>query len=369
MLKQFDLGSINIIDKRWKESAEKNTLFIDEMDTERVLSGFRRTCSIKTEADPYGGWENSLIAGHAVGHYFSALAMRIASSNDEKSKEKAGLIIAGLKECQETIGNGFLSAATLQDTNNPYIQFDILEGKAEGRQWVPWYALHKVLQGLMDLWITAGIEEAEEVTLALADWVTDRVFSWDEEIRKKVLSVEYGGMNDSLYQLYIHTVREEYLKAAGIFDEPDLYEKLLGFGSRMKGVHANATIPKVLGYLTGALAFEKAGNIKEKDTRLETAERFFDAVISNQTYATGGIGDMEHFFADGLLDASRTQCNAESCCCYNMMKLAGLLFQMTGDIKYIEYIEKTLWNAKLGSIGPQGGYTYFNPMGTGYYRL
>lgn len=375
MLKQFDLGSINIIDKRWKESAEKNTLFIDEMDIERVLSGFRRTCGIKTEADPYGGWENSLIAGHAVGHYFSALAMRIASSNDEKSKEKAGLIIAGLKECQETIGNGFLSTATPQDTNNPYIQFDILEGKAEGRQWVPWYALHKVLQGLMDLWITAGIEEAEEVTLALADWVTDRVFSWDEEIRKKVLSVEYGGMNDSLYQLYIHTGREEYLKVAGIFDEPDLYEKLLGFGSRMKGVHANATIPKILGYLTGTLAYEKAENIeedarnKECEKRINIAKRFWNAVTVNQTYATGGIGDMEHFFADGLLDGSRTQCNAESCCCYNMMKLSKLLFRMTGEIRYLEYIEKTLWNAKLGSIGPKGGYTYFNPMGTGYYRL
>ncbi len=375
MISQFDLNSIKIIDERWREAEKKNALFIDEMDTERVLAGFRITVGIKTDAKPYGGWENSLIAGHAIGHYFSALAMRIASANDEKSIEKAKIIIAGLKECQKQIGSGFLSAATVQDENNPYIQFDILEGKADGNQWVPWYALHKVLNGLLDLWIIARIEDAKEVTTALANWVSKRVLSWNEETRKKVLSVEYGGMNDTLYQLYIHTGKEEYLKAAVVFDEPDLYERLLGFGNRMKGVHANATIPKILGYLTGALAFEKAGEIKETTQNLEyakrinIAKRFWDAVISNQTYATGGIGDMEHFFADGLLDGSRTQCNAESCCCYNMMKLSSLLFRMTGDVKYLEYTEATLWNARLGSIGPNGGYTYFNPMGTGYYRL
>ena len=346
------------------------------MDSERVLSGFRRTCKIMTDAEPYGGWENSLIAGHGVGHYFSALAMRIAylrgqgeSSELTKLQTEAEAITKGLRECQEKLGNGFLSAATVQDDNNPYIQFDILEGKAEGEQWVPWYALHKVLQGLIDLWTYADIDKAKEGALALADWVTDRVLSWDDKTRKKVLSVEYGGMNDSLYQVYILTGKKEYLKAAEVFDEPDLYAEILGFKNRMKGVHANATIPKILGYLEGALAFEKAGIKEEISTRIEVSEKFWDTVIKNQTYATGGIGDMEHFFADGLLDGSRTQCNAESCCCYNMLKLSQLLFQLTGKSKYLDYIERTLWNAKLGSVGPDGGYTYFNPMATGYYRL
>ncbi|MCR4648667.1 MAG: glycoside hydrolase family 127 protein, partial [Lachnospiraceae bacterium] len=374
MIAVFDLDKINIIDKNWKESIEKNALFIDEMDTERVLSGFRRTCKLMTEAKPYEGWENSLIAGHALGHYFSALAMRIASTHDERYVKKAKTIIAGLKECQDKIGSGFLSAASVQDEDNPYIQFDILEGKEEGKQWVPWYALHKVLQGLTDFWIKGKLDEAGEVTLSLADWVTGRALSWDEETRKKVLSVEYGGMNDTLYQLYIHTGKKDYLKAAKVFDEPDLYERLLGFGNRMKGVHANATIPKILGYLTGAIAIDKKDDAENEKSieiakRIDIAKRFWEAVINNQTYATGGIGDMEHFFEDRLLDGSRTQCNAESCCCYNMMKLSQLLFRMTGEVRYLEYIEKTLWNAKLGSIGPQGGYTYFNPMGTGYYRL
>ncbi len=376
MYQKSELNAIRITDRRWKTCEDKNALFLSSMDPERVLAGFRRTCKIKTDAEPYGGWENSLIAGHGTGHYFSALGMRIAvlRSGDnttelEESLAKANAIVTGLKECQEKLGNGFLSAATVQDEDNPYIQFDVLEGKAEGQQWVPWYALHKVLQGIMDLWTYGRIAGAKETALALADWVCDRVLSWDKETRKKVLSVEYGGMNDSLYQLYVLTCNNRYLSAAEVFDEPELYEDLLSFKNRMKGVHANATIPKILGYLEGAKAFDKAGIKEETELRITTAERFWDKVLRNQTYATGGIGDMEHFFTDGLLDGSRTQCNAESCCCYNMMKLSQLLFELTGKTKYLDYIERTLWNARLGSVGPDGGYTYFNPMATGYYRL
>ena len=376
LYQRSELNDIKITDVRWKACEDKNALFLSSMDPERVLAGFKRTCRIKTDAKPYGGWENSLIAGHGTGHYFSALGMRIAtirgrenSPELEESIAKANAVVTGLKECQEKLGNGFLSAATVQDEDNPYIQFDVLEGKAEGQQWVPWYALHKVLQGIMDLWTYGHIAGAKEAALALADWVCDRVLSWDKETRKKVLSVEYGGMNDSLYQLYTLTGDKRYLSAAEVFDEPELYEELLSFKNRMRGVHANATIPKILGYLEGAKAFDKAGIKEEVQPRITTAEKFWDAVIRNQTYATGGIGDMEHFFADGLLDGSRTQCNAESCCCYNMMKLSQLLFELTGKPKYLDYIERTLWNAKLGSVGPDGGYTYFNPMATGYYRL
>lgn len=382
-MKRFRLQDVQIKDSNWLGKIRSNASFLDAMEIDRVLAGFRRTAGVETDALPYGGWEDSLIAGHGVGHYFSAQAMWIAylrgqmraAEIDARTEEylsiqeelaanvkKAEMIVNGLSECQKSLGSGFLSAATVQDEDNPEIQFDVLEGKASAQQWVPWYALHKVLQGLIDLWQYAGIEGADSVTIALADWVCDRVLSWDEETRKRVLSVEYGGMNDSLYQLYGITGNESYLHAARVFDEPELYKDLLSFKNRMRGVHANATIPKIIGYLAGAFA-------DDASERIAIAEKFFDTVIRNQTYATGGIGDMEHFFGDGLLDGSRTQCNAESCCAYNMMKLSQMLYEKTGKIKYIEYIERTLWNAKLGSIGPDGGYTYFNPMATGYYRL
>ena len=375
-MKKMRLENVQMKDDLWVTAMDKNLRFLLDMQADRVLAGFRRSAAIETNVPPYGGWEDSLIAGHAVGHYFSALAMAICvlrgklsedkdnevvSTDLKLLEEKADVIVSGLLACQKKVGNGFLSAATIQDPDNIEIQFDSLEGKAQAQNWVPWYALHKVLQGLIDLWIYSDTKGAKECALDLAEWVSDRALSWSDEIRKQVLSVEYGGVNDSLYQLYRLTGNEKYKKAAGKFDEPELYSELLSFKNRLRGVHANATIPKLIGYL--------AGREEDNDEKVKTAKRFWDLVVSKHTYATGGIGDMEHFFDDGMLDASRTQCNAESCVCYNMMKFSQTLFMLTSDVKYLDYIDKTLWNAKLGSVGPSGGYTYFNPMATGYYRL
>ena len=374
-INSFTPGQIRVTDRLWEEKVLINAQFLDAVDPDRVLAGFRITAGIDTDAKPYGGWENSLIAGHGVGHFFSALAFRLASLrtsdmlfSDSVSKAKA--IIGGLRECQEKIGSGFLSAATVQDINNPEIQFDALEGKLTAKTWVPWYALHKVLQGLIDLWEIAGLDEAKEVALNLGDWICDRVRTWDEKTQKRVVAFEYGGMNDSLYRLFQLTGDKKYRTAAGSFDEPELYEELIGKKDGLKNVHANATIPKVLGYLQGAgNDTEYASLSNDAADRISIAERFWKKIVANQMYATGGMGDMEHFFADGALDTSRTQCNAESCCVHNMMKLSRLLFILTGKVEYIEYNERALWNARLGSLGPNGGYTYFNPMATGYYRL
>ena len=121
LYQRAELSDIRITDVRWKACEDKNALFLSSMDPERVLAGFKRTCKIRTDAEPYGGWENSLIAGHGTGHYFSALGMRIeslrgcgSSSELEESIAKANAIVTGLKECQEKLGNGFLSAATVQ---------------------------------------------------------------------------------------------------------------------------------------------------------------------------------------------------------------------------------------------------------------
>ena len=411
-MKRYSLDKVQITEPRWVGKFDLNAAFLDEMDVERVLAGFRRTAGIETDAEPYGGWESGLIAGHGVGHYFSALAMRIVylcgqavaageamkisecmeiRKSLEFSKSQAEKIVAGLSECQEKYGSGFLCAADIPDPENKELQFDILEGKAQGEQWVPWYAMHKVLQGLIDLWAVSETKGAKEVCLALGEWTCKRVLSWDEETRKRVLAVEFGGMNDSLYQLYGLTGDEKYRFAAESFDQPDLYADLLGFKNRLKGVHANTTMPKIIGYLRGAVAGASGASDEvgegtadssvktggtasakpadDREARISVAERFFNVVNTKQSYMTGGVGDMEHFFEDGLLDGSRTQCNGESCCAHNMIKLCQMLFELTGKIKYAEYIERTLWNAKLGSVGPEGGYSYFNPMATGYYRL
>ena len=79
--------------------------------------------------------------------------------------------------------------------------------------------MHKILAGLIDVYKLAGSEEALTVAKGLGDWTYDRVMQWDAATRKRVLSIEYGGMNDALYNLYAVTGEAKYAVAAHQFDE------------------------------------------------------------------------------------------------------------------------------------------------------
>ena len=129
-MKRVPLKYVQVKDKAWTRAMEENLHFISDMDPDRVLAGFRRTARIRTEAATYGGWEDSMIAGHGVGHYFSALAMEIACGHGDM-KERASYIVDGLAACQDKLESGLLSAAKLEEYQNVYVQFDRLEGKQE----------------------------------------------------------------------------------------------------------------------------------------------------------------------------------------------------------------------------------------------
>lgn len=374
-IKDVPLDKVRLLDYKFINARNSMMKFIEKMEAERVLAGFRMNAGIDTHgAAPYGGWEDSLIAGHCIGHYLSACAQLIGSGDDDGHIVRNNLdyIIAELKKCQDAIGTGFLSAAAIKEGTNPEIQFDIEEGKAEGKTWVPWYAFHKVFQGMLDVYSHTGNETALSIAAGMGDWTYERVMKWDEDVRRRILNTEYGGMNDTLYSLYMITKNENYFKAAEMFDDPELYDDIAAGKKSLNHVHANATIPKFTGALNRIAAMESDGRaLTQKElSYLEDSIRFFEKVLTEHTYITGGVGDMEHFIKEGRLDASRTQCNCESCCAYNMLKLSKKLYSYTGDRKYADYYEVTLRNAILGAIDHRdGATTYFSPMGTGYYKL
>ena len=64
-------------------------------------------------------------------------------------------------------------------------------------------------------------------------------------------------MNDSLYELYALTKEPRYARAAHVFDEEPLFDKILSDGKNvLKDRHANTTIPKVLGALKRYLVLD-----------------------------------------------------------------------------------------------------------------
>ena len=368
----FELDKVQILDNYYLSAQKSDIAFLKKMDTARLLAGFRTTAGIDTKGvRPYGGWEDSLLGGHCVGHYLTALAQAVKVTGDKELKEKSQTLIAGLEECQKKLGTGFLFGAKVEDKEDVEKQFDILEGKKKGETWVPWYNMHKVLAGLVDTYKYTGNETALLVAEKLGDWIYERVSKWDLKTNQKVLETEYGGMNDCLYELYSHSHNKHHLEAAQKFDEKALFLMAAkGEKNCLDGKHANTQIPKFIGAIKRYNVLKQLGEAKQEDEAyLVDAEKFFEMVVKRHSFVTGGISVMEYFRKDYHLDEIRTQTNCESCCAHNMLKLAKELFKTTRKKEYADYYETTLRNAIMGAVKTESGAaSYFTPMATGYYK-
>ncbi|HWT74138.1 MAG TPA: beta-L-arabinofuranosidase domain-containing protein [Mobilitalea sp.] len=386
-LSAFQLDQVLLTDDYFVNADQKEIEYLLKLDVDKLLAGFRQTAGVDTKgATRYSGWENSLIGGHTLGHYMSALAQAYQGANTTDAQRKKLLanittVIDGLKECQDKIGTGFIFGATILDKNNIELQFDNVEKNRtniSSQAWVPWYTMHKLIAGLVSIAQLSDdnskkiAAEALQVASKLGDWTYNRVSKWSASTRNTVLGIEYGGMNDCLYELFKLTNKKEHAAAAHIFDEDTLFDKILNAKSGdnvLNNLHANTTIPKFLGALNRYITYKDDKSVSA-DKYLKYAEAFWTMVINDHTYITGGNSEWEHFGLDDVLNSERTNCNDETCNVYNMLKMTKQLFMLTGDVKYANYYENALLNTILSAENPETGMsTYFQPMATGYFKV
>ena len=354
MLEDFPMQNVTLLDSYEQNAFSLEIKYLKSLNADKLLKGFCEIGGVESDAEKYGGWETSAIQGHTLGHYLTAVAQAYASSNDQELKSITDYIVSILAKCQAE--NGYLAAI-------PESHYEQIENGNTSGTWVPWYSLHKILAGLVDVYKFTNNADALTVASKLGDWVYSRTSKWTPEMQTTVLNVEYGGMNDCLYELYKYTKNENHLSAAHSFDENTLFEPLYNGEDILNGKHANTTIPKIIGALNRY-------RVTGEEYYLQVAQNFWDIVIKNHTYITGGNSEWEHFGESKILDAERTNCNCETCNTYNMLKLSRELFKITGDTKYADYYENTFINAILSSQNPETGMTtYFQPMATGYFKV
>lgn len=348
------ISQVKVNDSYYVNAFEKEVEYLKSLEIDRLLAGFREVKGLKPKASVYSGWENTEIKGHTLGHYLAAISQAYANSKDEELGKDIGYIIDELADAQ--LDSGYLFAS------GEYL-FDNIENKKPA--WVPWYTMHKIFEGLILAYKYTGNIKAYNIMSRLADWVYNRSSSWDEELNLTVLRVEYGGMNDCLYDVYSYTGKEEHLIAAQKFDEIALFKALYEGKDILNDLHANTTIPKFVGAMKRYMVLDDCDSFY-----LDACKNFWDIVIKHHTYITGGNSEWEHFGLPDTLDAERTNCNCETCNTYNMLKLSKGLFQITGQKKYLDFYDNTLTNAILSSQNPETGMTmYFQPMATGYFKV
>jgi DUF1680 family protein len=149
----FPLEDVRLLDGPFKHAMTRDAAYLLQLDPDRLLSGFRKEAGLKPKAEVYGGWESMTIAGHSLGHYLSACALMFASTGDVRLRERVNYILSELDACQSANGNGYVAAIPngkkiFQEVSSGDIRvkpFDLNGG------WVPWYTLHKLFAGLLDV--------------------------------------------------------------------------------------------------------------------------------------------------------------------------------------------------------------------------
>ena len=344
-MNRFELSKIRILDGEVLATIRVNDAYMDSLDLDRLLYAYFAPSGKKPKAAaPYGGWENmdseTHISGHTLGHLLSAMSMRCAAEG--LFREKIGYIVSELASCQLQDGYLFTKPASI---------FDKLErGEGGGN---PYYVMHKTFAGLFDAWRFAGNQLALEVLKKAADWLCARMSALTPEVKERVLTAEYGGMNEVLYQLYEVTKEQTHLRAARCFEQREMLKALASRRDILSGNHANTMIPKLVGSAKGFF-------VTGERMLLDAARNFWDLVVEEgRTFATGGNAESEHFADAHTLSRQIYDEPQETCNVYNMLKLTAYLFEATGEARYAEYAERALLNAILGSIDEGGTKTYF----------
>src|SRR5215468_3111812 len=211
----YPLAAVRLLESPFRSNQLRNLDYLLFLDPDRMLHTFRLNYDRPSAARPCEGWEapDIEVRGHTTGHLLSGLALSYASTGDPRAKAAGEYLVGQLAQLQAIAPSagyapGYLSAF-------PEYFFDWLE--AGQRVWSPYYMIHKYLAGLIDSYELAGVGQALDVAIRLADWVDARTARLSYPRMQRVLENEFGGLPESLANLYRITGEERYLTVAQRF--------------------------------------------------------------------------------------------------------------------------------------------------------
>lgn len=386
------LANLEITDEYLDNANDQTVEYLLSLDPEKFLySWYTQAGLTPTTSSGYGGWERTSgtrFTGHFFGHYISALSQAYATTTDAEVKEQ---VLAKLTAAVDGLDRAQKAWAAANPSSAGYVApfpLSALPSGADGLL-VPFYNLHKVFAGLLDAYQYAPSavgEKALSVASGFGTWVKNYASSLPNPAT--ILNTEYGGMNEALYELYSITKSPDHKRAAEYFDEVALFQKLANGQDVLNGLHANTTIPKLVGALKRYTVFMDDPALYATLTDAEkaalpmyltAAQKFWRIVVDDHTYANGANSQSEHFHGADTLYAFATNgvtsgygenSTAEGCNEYNMLKLTHALFAVDPRVEYADFYESTFINTILASQNPETGMvTYFQPQTAGYAKV
>ena len=344
---EFPFGAVRLTGGLLKQQFDRIHTHYLALSNDRLLKVFRQRVGLPAPGPDMGGWydENGFVPALTFGQYISGLSRIGAATGDQASHSKVRALVAGFGE--------FLSR-----TDNPYA------GPGAEKMW-PAYVMDKYLIGLIDAYRLSNVEQAKELipeVIAKCRPFTSPV-SLDRIGKKDPPYDETYVISENLFAAAEITAERKYFDlAVHYLLDTEWFDPLAVGKDVLPTKHAYS---HTIALSSGGKAYLATGNPKYKKA-LENAWRFMEP----QRFASGGWGPEEQFveLGKGKLFESLNNSTAHfetPCGAYADLKLARYLIRMTGDPRYGDGLERTLYNTILATRTPDsdGAYPYYSNYG------
>jgi DUF1680 family protein len=308
------------------------------------------------------GWETGNYSGlnfydEDVYKWLEALAWELGNRPDDDLQRMADEVIALIKAAQQA--NGYLNS--YYQVVEPHRKWANLDFGHE------LYCAGHLFQAAIAFHRAVGDDRLLHVALRLADHI-DSVFGPG----KKEGTCGHPEIEMALVELYRATGESKYLRLAQFFIDQRGKRKLEGMGAYGPEYHQD--------HIPVRQAIEAAGHavrqmyllIGVTDLYMETGEqvlweatnRLWLDIVGTKSYITGGVGSRYEGESFGeSYELPPDHCYCETCAAIGNLMWNWLLLLLTGDSRYADVIERTLYNGILSSPALDGRhYFYVNPL-------
>ena len=229
----------------------------------------------------------------------------------------------------------------------------------DARRWTSWDVwVHKYdLIGLTAYYQVTGYEPALDAARKIGDLLC-RTFGTGPGQREIILSGEHVGMAatsviEPMVNLYRYTGDRKYLdfceylvRSWGQANGPKIVESLNATGSVFHT--ANAKAYEMMSNLVGlAELYRATGN----PLYLKTAQIAWDDIAAHRLFVTGTTSSNEHFTDDAVLPGEESANVGEGCATVTWLQLTWQLLRLTGEARYAEQLEHTVYKRAAGRAG------------------
>ena len=300
-------------------------------------------------------------SGEYLGKFVQALIYSYRYTNDQQYLEQTQRIIDTWIEAQEK--DGYIGP-------NP----DKYPTKSRLNEWFVWNHKYTLL-GLLDYYAVSHgekrvLESARKVGALMIDTYGPEKTKLDI-METYCTGMDGGSILEPMTYLYQHTGETKYLDFCEYIlaaFEQDNGPKIVSELTERSGQVSKVGCGKGYEMLSCIIGIFRMYQLTGNQTFLQTAEQAWKDIVDNNLYITGTATQGELFYGNKNLPADEIDNQAfsgknklnvlnmgEGCVTAHWIFLNRLLFLLSNDLKYLEEIEKSLYNHLLGSQSAKTG--------------